>query len=360
MSTAVATQPTQNGAPTTELARPEVDWGQIGTKPAKGNIPDLRRVLSTKKAELEAILGKDVAARLGAAIVTETVKSDYLLGCTIQSLVSCAIEAARLKLEIGGVLGQAYMVPYRGTATFQVGYRGLITLAHRSRRVASICAVSVRAGDKFKVVQGTDRGIRHEPSEQVGNREVTHVYAVVQYRGGGMDFEIMTKDTINAHRDRFSSEWKSRGQVSVWGQHWEQMALKTVLRRLLKRCPIGVDLGPEEAAEEVDVVQPPRQVETDEQRQLETGENEVLDDKGEVHQKPAPKTEAAGDGFAALLYAEIDRLAIVVGGSWESVRSEYAEAFGITGTRVKDLTPEQAFKLRDQLVLDAKAKGAAA
>jgi len=360
MSTAVATQPNQNGAPTTELAKPEVNWGQIGTRPAKGNIPDLRRVLTTKKAELEAILGKDVAARLCVAIVTETVKSDRLLECSIQSLVSCAIEASRYKLEIGGVLGQSYMVPYNGTATFQVGYRGMVTLAHRSRRVASVCAVSVRAGDKFKVTQGTSRGIEHEPSEQLGNREVTHVYAVVQYRGGGTDFEVMTKDTINQHRDRFSPEWKYRGQASVWGQHWEQMALKTVLRRLLKRCPIGVDLGPEEFAEEIEDPQVPRQIETDETRQLEAGDNEVIDEKGEVHQKPAAKTEPAADAFAALLYGEIERLAVQAAGSWEAARSEYAEAFGITGTRVKDLSPEQAFRLRDQLKLDAAAKGAAA
>lgn len=316
-------------------------------------LQQLRGLFQSKRPDLEGCYRdgmKSAAARLSQAVVTEVMKSEKLQQCSGLSLLSCAVQAAQLNLEIGGPTGQAYMVPRAGQATFQVGYRGLITLAHRSRRVASICAVAVRTGDKFRVRQGTDRGIEHDPLAPPG-KEVTHIYAVVQYRGGGMDFEVMTAEQINSHRDKFAADKRPN---SVWGLHWEQMGLKTVLRRLLKRCPIGVDLGPDEA-EYVDaggevhqVRETPRQIETNE------AEAEVVDD-AEVERPETPKTE--GDPFKAAIVAEIERLAAQVG-SWEDVRKEYAEALGFAGTRVKDLTPEQALKLRDQLVADAKARAA--
>ncbi len=191
---------------------------------------------------------KSAANRLAQAIVTEVAKSESLQKCTPLSLWSCAVQAAQLNIEIGGPLGQAYMVPRKGQACFQVGYRGMITLAQRSRRIAVIRAVLVRKGDHFKVKQGSDAGIEHEPANK--SREWTHCYAIVKYRGGGEDFEVMTQEEVFAHRDRFSQEWKSRGQASVWGQHPEPMAMKTLIHKLVKRCPIGVDLGPDEEVSE--------------------------------------------------------------------------------------------------------------
>jgi len=239
MSTATAP------APSTALAT--IDATKPIQKPG-----DLRALCLRKKSDLEAMYPaamKSAAARLSQAIVTEWIKSPALQKCTGISLLSCAVQAAQLNLEIGGPLGQAYMVPYGNAAQFQVGYRGLITLAFRSKRVLSVAAVSVHAGDVFEVTQGIDRGIKHVPAAKP-SKEITHVYAVVKFKDGGFDFEVMATEDINAHRDRFSKEWKSRGQASVWGQHWEPMAMKTVLRRLLKRCPIGVDLGPDEEVTE--------------------------------------------------------------------------------------------------------------
>lgn len=357
MSTAVATQP--------QKPQGEMPLAQVGNLPAKNNIPDLRRVLLAKKPELAAILGDDVAARLCTAVVTETVKSDRLIACSIQSLVSCAIEASRLKLEIGGVLGQCYMVPYGKDASLQIGYRGLITLAHRSRRVASICAVLVRDGDKFKIKQGTDRGIEHDPIDPPG-KAWTHVYAVVQYRGGGTDFEIMTRDQVLGHRNRFSPEWKSRGESSIWGQHEEPMAMKTVLRKLLKRCPIGVDLGPDE------LLDGPSEIETIAAEQLPPHQQEQLREvlvneaaeQTQAETKPttagAPAAESVIDEehFRLAAIAEVERLAVQMG-SWDDVRAEYAASFGFTGARAKDLNLDQALRFRNQLRLDVAAKGAA-
>ncbi len=280
-------------APTTALAT--IDASKPIQRPG-----DLRTLCLRKKGDLEAMYPaamKSAAARLSQAIVTEWLKSPALQKCTGISLLSCAVQAAQLNLEIGGPLGQAYMVPYGNAAQFQVGYRGLITLAFRSKRVLSVAAVSVHAGDVFEVTQGIDRGIKHVPAAKP-SKEITHVYAVVKYKDGGFDFEVMATEDINAHRDRFSKEWKSRGQASVWGQHWEPMAMKTVLRRLLKRCPIGVDLGPDEEVTEqptaAQAVQIPAAAEHHEPPA--PGAADEADDTADAEYESKPDSETKADG----------------------------------------------------------------
>lgn len=76
--------------------------------------------------------------------------------------------------------------------------------------------------------------------------------------------------------------------------------------------------------------------------------------------KPDAKADPETKAAAPDLHAEVERLAVAVAGSWENVRKEYAEALGFTGSRVKDLSPDQAAKLRDQLMKDLAAKQQAA
>lgn len=215
--------------------------------------PDqLRTVFLDQQPDLERMYPphlKQAAARLARAVITEVAKSPQLQKCTAQSLLSCAVQAATLNLEIGGPLGQAFMVPYSGAASFQIGYRGLITLAYRSNKVASITAQIVHEGDTFKVQYGTQPGIIHEPGTKRG--AITHYYAVVSYKGGGIDFEVMTVQQVDMHRQKFSKQGNdNQGRpAGIWAAHYDAMSLKTVLRKVLKRAPIGVDLGQDEMDE---------------------------------------------------------------------------------------------------------------
>lgn len=60
--------------------------------------------------------------------------------------------------------------------------------------------------------------------------------------------------------------------------------------------------------------------------------------------------------FKAAVVAEVERLAIRVGGSWEAVRMEYADQFGFEGSRARDLSAPQAMAFRDQLLRDLAVK----
>lgn len=76
-----------------------------------------------------------------------------------------------------------FIVPYKNNdtgqmeATFQLGYKGLIDLAHRSGELKSVQAHMVYANDEFEYQLGLEPALKHIPS--MGDRgEKRCVYAV--------------------------------------------------------------------------------------------------------------------------------------------------------------------------------------
>ncbi len=65
-------------------------------------------------------------------------KNPVLLQCDKKSLIRALLEAAQLGVDPSGVLGSAYLVPYKKKVQLIVGYRGLIDLARRSGGILCI------------------------------------------------------------------------------------------------------------------------------------------------------------------------------------------------------------------------------
>lgn len=187
------------------------------------------------------------AERMVRAMLTECSKTPQLLNCSPLSLFGGVIQVAQLGLELGGPTGQAYLIPFKGTAQVVIGYRGYIALAYRSAQVRRFTPRLVRDGDKFSFTYGTNQGILHEPR---GNHlaRATHFYASIDLVNGGSDFEVMSLEECQAHRDRYALSAKG-----PWSTHFEEMALKTVIRKLAKRVPVSVEwqaaAGLDESAE---------------------------------------------------------------------------------------------------------------
>lgn len=161
-----------------------------------------------------------------------------LYECSQRSLMGAMIQCAQLGLE-PGVLGYAYLVPFKNDVQFIPGYKGLVDLARRSGEVASVQARVVYESDKFTYSYGLNEELWHVPSGEQKPGEMTHVYAVVRLKDAGSKplFEVMTTAQINAHRDRYSRA----AQNGPWVTAYEEMAKKTVLRRLLKLAPVSIE-----------------------------------------------------------------------------------------------------------------------
>lgn len=210
----------------------------------------------TIKAQMALALPKHMTAdRLARIALTEVRKTPALAQCDQASFLGAIMQCAQLGLEPGGALGHAYLLPFQNRkkgiteVQFIVGYRGMIDLSRRSGQILSLEARAVYMADKFHVSLGLNPDLTHEPNWDIEDRgSLRFVYAVAKLKDGGTQFEVMSRAEIERVRS------KSRaGDSGPWVDNFEEMAKKTVIRRLFKYLPVSIEIaGAVEQDERVD------------------------------------------------------------------------------------------------------------
>lgn len=201
-------------------------------------VQSIQDMLEKNKGQLQAALPKHVTAeRMIRVVVTSLRKTPALMRCQTVSLISCIYQASQLGLEVDNGLGHAYLVPFGQECTLIIGYRGMVDLARRSGQVSTIKATLVRDGDHFEWEEGLDPKLSHKPKAD-NEGPVTHVYAVCKLRDGSAQFEVMTLKQVQGIRDKAKS-----GRSGPWVTHFEEMAKKTVIRRLFKMMPVSIEIA---------------------------------------------------------------------------------------------------------------------
>lgn len=167
-----------------------------------------------------------------------------LAQCEPMSFLAAMMSAAQLGLEPNTPLGQAYLIPFKNNkkgvmeVQFQIGYKGLIDLAYRSGEVEVVQAQCVYENDTFECEYGLEPKLRHIPAAE--NRgELTKVYAMFRTKSGGYGFEVMSVQDIRAHAQNYSKAYKAG--AGPWSTNFEEMAKKTVLKKVLKYAPLKSD-----------------------------------------------------------------------------------------------------------------------
>jgi recombination protein RecT len=180
--------------------------------------------------------------RMCRSLINAISTTPALAECTQASLFLSAVRGFSLGLEPNGPLAEGYLVPFRNKgvaeAQFMPSYRGLINLARRSGELATIYACDVCANDEFEAVNGTDRRLVHRPQWFAERGETIGYYAVYTLKDGSSDFEIMSMADIEKIRN--ASRAKNSGP---WVDWFDEMAKKTVIKRLAKRMPMSVELA---------------------------------------------------------------------------------------------------------------------
>lgn len=163
--------------------------------------------------------------------------------CSPASFLGAMMTAAQLGLEPNTPLGQAYLLPYRNKGqmecSFQIGYKGLLDLAYRSGEISVIQAHTVYAKDEFEYQFGLDAKLQHKPYMGADKGEPIAFYAMFKTKDGGYGFEVMSADDIREHAKKYSKSFSSG--FSPWSTNFEEMAKKTVLKRVLKYAPLKSD-----------------------------------------------------------------------------------------------------------------------
>lgn len=208
----------------------------IQTRQPKSAADTLRDLLIANTKGISSMVPEHLTPeRLMRVAVNCVSKTPALQKCTPSSLLSCVMAAAEVGLEPGGVLGQFYLVPFGDVATPIIGYRGLLELARRTGEIASVRAVVVYEKDTFKITEGIEQTIIHERYLGDGGAgQLKYAYAVAKLKDGTVHVEVMTRAQIDAIRARSRS-----GNNGPWVTDYDEMAKKTVFRRLAKWLPLS-------------------------------------------------------------------------------------------------------------------------
>lgn len=197
----------------------------------------LKRMHTQIEKALPSVITPERFTRIA---LTAYSRNEKLQECTAESFLGSMMQAAQLGVEPNTPLGQAYLIPYRNKGVmevqFQLGYRGMIDLAYRSGEVQNIQAHEVYENDTFEYELGLEPKLRHIPAlKDRGN--VILYYAVFKLTNGGVGFEVMSKEDVEAFAKKKSKTYGT----GPWQSDFDAMAKKTLVKRLLKFAPLKSD-----------------------------------------------------------------------------------------------------------------------
>lgn len=216
--------------------------------PVGVRMDSISQLLKANAPKLMAALPRHVTPdRMIRVVINCITKNPKLLDCTPASLFGAIAEAATYGWELGGVMGHAYLVPYREQCTLIPGYKGLLDLCRRSGQISTFAIESVYEGDKFSYELGMNPKVTHSPSNDPDrtNKPITHTYFVVRMRDGGVQVSVWATAQVERHKEAYSQGWrwaekgdKAKGggkKDSPWHTAWATMAKKTVVRDMIQR-----------------------------------------------------------------------------------------------------------------------------
>lgn len=221
----------------------------VATLPMAHGFPAL---LKQHQTEIARALPRHLTPdRMTRIALTEFRKNPKLAECNPLSVFAAVIMASQLGLE-PGVMGQCYLIPYKGECQLILGYQGLLDLVRRSGKLRRIEAQVVYERDRFTYRTGLNVTLDHEPLLDGDRGEPRLAYAVAEFADGGHHVEIMSRAQIEVIRDRSTNTQTAKkwNKKTPWDTDADEMWRKTVLRRLCKFLPKSVELAQAMALDE--------------------------------------------------------------------------------------------------------------
>lgn len=195
------------------------------------------------KQKFADVLGKK-APQFISSLINVVNSNQDLKKADQSSVVASALVAASLDLPINPSFGYMYLVPYKGKAQPQMGYKGYIQLAQRSGQYLHLNAISVYE-DEFEGWNPLTEELKYEPNFHDRNKDEKPVGYVGYFKlqNGFEKTVYWTREQIDQHRQKFSKMSGKQKPTGVWATDFDAMALKTVLRNLIgKWGPMTVDM----------------------------------------------------------------------------------------------------------------------
>lgn len=198
----------------------------------------LGKELEVLKPELAKVLPAHVSAEKFMRVVsTALAQSPDLRNSDRRALLTACVRCATDGLVPDG--REAALVIFSGKAQYMPMVAGILKKVRNSGELLSIVANVVYDKDEFRYFVDDDgEHVLHQPNITDPDRgKLLCVYSIAKTKDGGVYVEVMSRSQIeqvrNVSKSKDSGPWKS------W---YDEMARKTVIRRLSKRLPMSTDL----------------------------------------------------------------------------------------------------------------------
>lgn len=216
------------------------------TKAEESQIVTKRESMERMRSALDRMAPQIERALAGQLSPEHFIQVCYTLFRTTPALAKCkpisflgaVLEAAQLRLLPGPPLGHCWIVPRKGLATFQLGYRGIVQLLYRSNMVKAVRGDVVRSSDHFIYRNGAHPIVEHEPS---GEGELVASWAVIETdKGGIIPWRCLAADIERIKRRSDAA----RGGVGPWTNPDDEpwMWIKSALTRAGKLAPLEIQI----------------------------------------------------------------------------------------------------------------------
>ncbi len=190
--------------------------------------------------------------RMIRVALTAVSQNRKLLECNALTICGSVVQASILGLEPSSVLGECFLVSFwnkkanhgKGARECQliVGYHGKIKLVSNTGELLGLNAKAVHVHDEFAFDDGLEPFVRHKYHHLEERGEVYGYWAGAALKNGFKRIEFARKKEIEEHRDRFALTRDKNDQIfGVWVEHFDAMALKTMIHRVCKLLPKSVE-----------------------------------------------------------------------------------------------------------------------
>lgn len=208
------------------------------------NLPQLKSALNAPsvRQKFEEMLGKRSSQFMTS--ITSVVSNNALLQkADVNSIIMGSAVAASMDLPLNANLGYAALVPFNSKdgcfAQLQVMVKGWTELFLRSGQCQAIICETVYEGQLVKKNKFTGEYVFAEDAKI--SDKIVGFMAYFRLTNGFEKYEYMTIEEIKAHAQKFSQTFR-RGS-GIWKDHFEEMAKKTVLKRLItKWAPKSIEM----------------------------------------------------------------------------------------------------------------------
>lgn len=211
---------------------------------SSNNLPQLKSALNAPsvRQKFEEMLGKRSSQFMTS--ITSVVSNNALLQkADVNSIIMGSAVAASMDLPLNANLGYAALVPFNSKdgcfAQLQVMVKGWTELFLRSGQCQAIICETVYEGQLVKKNKFTGEYVFDEDAKT--SDKIVGFMAYFRLTNGFEKYEYMTIEEIKAHAQKFSQTFR-RGS-GIWKDHFEEMAKKTVLKRLItKWAPKSIEM----------------------------------------------------------------------------------------------------------------------